>query len=200
MSKGFDGIFQKLSLSTTKTPKWLVRQINTPTSLGIHTIWSSSSLSAWRSIGSLVTYRAQNEDSDQTGRTSRLIWVFAGRSGQLFVFSCCSSNDIQPLQLTHPCHLSWVSFWHCTASGSGRGFEKCCNHRLNETECATFLNLSCFQKFNVFTETHNQLALTLFIPRHTKSGGVLCYTLRKFWVSVRLSVCPSVHQRFVSGL
>ena len=30
---------------------------------------------------------------------------------------------------------------------------------------------------------------TLFIPRHTKSGGVLCYTLRT--LSVRLSVHPS---------
>ena len=39
----------------------------------------------------------------------------------------------------------------------------------------------------------------LFIPRHTKGGGVLCYTLRKFWVSVRLSVCPSVRPPSVSA-
>ena len=44
----------------------------------------------------------------------------------------------------------------------------------------------------------------LFIPRHIKSGGVLCYTLQKFrnfeCLSVRPSVRPSVRQRFVSGL
>ena len=38
---------------------------------------------------------------------------------------------------------------------------------------------------------------SMFIPRHTKSGGVLCYTLRKFWVSARPSVRS--HERvFVS--
>ena len=39
----------------------------------------------------------------------------------------------------------------------------------------------------------------IFIPRHTKSGGVLCYALRTVWVSVhpyvrphtRPSICPS---------
>ena len=30
------------------------------------------------------------------------------------------------------------------------------------------------------------------ITRHTRSGGVLCYTLRKFWVSVHPSICLSV--------
>ena len=30
-----------------------------------------------------------------------------------------------------------------------------------------------------------------FIPRHTKSGGVLCYTLQTFWVSLCLSVSAS---------
>ena len=32
-----------------------------------------------------------------------------------------------------------------------------------------------------------------FILHHTKSGGVLCYTLWKFWVSVHPSVHPSDH-------
>ena len=42
----------------------------------------------------------------------------------------------------------------------------------------------------------------LFIPRHLKKCGVLCYTLQKICVrvSVRLSVCLSVRQRFISGL
>ena len=39
-----------------------------------------SSLSAWRKIGSWAAHWAHSEDSDQTGRMPRLIWVFAGRT------------------------------------------------------------------------------------------------------------------------
>ena len=39
-----------------------------------------SSLSAWRSLGSLAILGVHSEDSDQTGRMPRLIWVFAGRT------------------------------------------------------------------------------------------------------------------------
>ena len=42
----------------------------------------------WRSIGSLATHWAHSEDSDQTGRMPRLIWVFAGRTVILLVLSC----------------------------------------------------------------------------------------------------------------
>ena len=34
---------------------------------------------------------AASEDSDQTGRMPRLIWVFAGRTATLLVLSCCGS-------------------------------------------------------------------------------------------------------------
>ena len=40
-----------------------------------------SSLSAWRRLGS--THRTSCEDSDQTARQRRLIWVFAGRTCKL---------------------------------------------------------------------------------------------------------------------
>ena len=39
-----------------------------------------SSPSAWRNLGSLATHWAHSEDSDQTGRMPRLIWVFAVRT------------------------------------------------------------------------------------------------------------------------
>ena len=48
---------------------------------------SESLLSAWRKLGSLATYWAHSEDSDQTGRMPRLIWVFAGRTVILLVLS-----------------------------------------------------------------------------------------------------------------
>ena len=57
-----------------------VRPAKTRISLGIRPVWSESSLSAWRKLGSLATHWAHSEDSDQTGRMPRLIWVFAGRT------------------------------------------------------------------------------------------------------------------------
>ena len=69
-----------LSRLMTKPTKWHVRPAKTQISLGIRPVWSESSLSAWRKIGSLATHWAHNEDSDQTGRMPRLIWVVAGRT------------------------------------------------------------------------------------------------------------------------
>ena len=62
----------------TKPTKWHVRPVKTQISLGIHPVWSESSLSAWRNLGSLTTHKADSEDSDQNGRIPMLIWVFAG--------------------------------------------------------------------------------------------------------------------------
>ena len=60
-------------------------------SLGIRPVLSKSSLSTWRKLGSLATNSAHSEDSDQTGRMPRLIWVFGGRTVTLLVFSCRGS-------------------------------------------------------------------------------------------------------------
>ena len=56
-------------------------------------VWSESSLSAWRNLGSLATHWAHTEDSNQTGQMPRLIWVFAGRTSTLLVLSCRGSNS-----------------------------------------------------------------------------------------------------------
>ena len=71
----------------TKPTKWHVRPAKTQISLGICPVWSESLLSAWRKLGSLATHWAHSEDSDQTGRMPRLIWVFAGRTVILLVLS-----------------------------------------------------------------------------------------------------------------
>ena len=68
-----------------KTNKMTVRPAKTQISLGIRPVWSVSSLSAWRKLGSLATHWAHSEDSDQTGQMSRLNWVFAGRTSTLLV-------------------------------------------------------------------------------------------------------------------
>ena len=74
-----------------KTNKMTGRPVKTQISLGVRPVWSESSLSAWRNIGSLVTHWAHSEDSDQTGRMPRLIWAFAGRTATLSVLSCRGS-------------------------------------------------------------------------------------------------------------
>ena len=76
-----------------KTNKVGVRPAKTQISLGIRPVWSESSLSAWRKLGYLATHWAHSEDSDQTGRMPRLIWVFAGRTLALFVLSCRGSDE-----------------------------------------------------------------------------------------------------------
>ena len=62
---------------------------NLPCNSNMAPVWSESSLSAWRKLGSLATHSAHSKDSDQTGR----IWsVFAGRTLILLVLSCRGSN------------------------------------------------------------------------------------------------------------
>ena len=56
-----------------KTNKLSVRPAKTQISLGIRPVWSESSLSAWRQLGSLAAHWAHREDSDQTGRTVILL-------------------------------------------------------------------------------------------------------------------------------
>ena len=95
-----------------------MRPAKTKISLSIRPIWSESSLSAWRKLGSLATNWAHCEDSDQTGgklgslatnwahweesdqmqmprsgRMPRLIWVFAGRTVILLVLLWSGSLD-----------------------------------------------------------------------------------------------------------
>ena len=59
----------------------------------LRSAWASaqsdqSLLTAWRKIGSITTLWAHREDSDQTGRMPRLIWIFAGCTGHFVGLSC----------------------------------------------------------------------------------------------------------------
>ena len=92
-----------------KTNEMSVGPAKTQISLGIRPVSSESSLSAWRKLGSLATYWAHSEDSDQTGRMPRLIWVFPGRTLSLLVLSRRSSNlDFSSLmfECVHVCKFS----------------------------------------------------------------------------------------------
>ena len=63
-----------LSSLMIKPTKWHICQAKTLISLGICPVWSESSLSAWRKLGSLATHWAQSKDSDQTGGIQSFCW------------------------------------------------------------------------------------------------------------------------------
>ena len=78
-------------------------------SLGIRPVWSESSLSTWRKLGSLATHWAHSKDSDQTGRMPRLIWVFTGCTLILLVSSCCGSFIAWSLPFIYVSH-KWLIY------------------------------------------------------------------------------------------
>ena len=63
-----------------KTNNMTVRPANIQISLGIRPVWSESWLCAQWVAKNPRFLHADSEDSDQTGRMPRLIWVFAGRT------------------------------------------------------------------------------------------------------------------------
>ena len=75
----------------TKSTKWHVRPAKAQISLGICPVWSESSLCTQWVAKDPSFLHADSEDSDQTGRMPRLIWVFAGRTLTLLVLSCGGS-------------------------------------------------------------------------------------------------------------
>ena len=100
-------VTQKEALSDPrheKTIKVSVRPAKTQISLGIRPVWSASSLSAWRKLGSSAAHWVQSEDSDQTGRMPRLNWVFTGRTLILLVLSCRGSSYVSPRSEPCVCH------------------------------------------------------------------------------------------------
>ena len=58
-----------------KTNKMSVRPAKTQIIPDIRPIWSESSLSAWRKIGSLATHWAHSDDSDQTGQIIHVLCI-----------------------------------------------------------------------------------------------------------------------------
>ena len=58
----------------------------------IHPVWSESSLSAWRKLGSLATHWVHSEDSDQTGRCPGWSVSLLGAHAILLVLSRGGAN------------------------------------------------------------------------------------------------------------
>ena len=98
---------KQMSRPMTKPAKWHMRPVKTKISVGIRPVWSESSLSVRRKLGSLATQWAHSEDSDQTARMSRLVWIFAGRTVILWGLSWGGSNGWMLPQ--HRAHFSDVN-------------------------------------------------------------------------------------------
>ena len=79
-------IFSDLSRSLTKPTKWYVRPAKTRVSLGIHPVWSESSLSTWRNIRFFATHWVHIDDSDQTGRMQVILLVLSCSSSFIVYF------------------------------------------------------------------------------------------------------------------
>ena len=100
-----------------KTNKVSVRPAKTQISLGIRPVWSEASLCAQSVAKDPNFLHADSEDSDQTGRMPRLIWVFAsdqtgrmprliwvfaGRTLILLILSCRGSDLFYTMPWTWP--------------------------------------------------------------------------------------------------
>ena len=86
----------------TKPTKWLCAQRRL--SLGIHPVWSESSLCSQWVAKDPSFLHADMEDSDQTWRMPRLIWVFAGRTVILLVLSWAGGGSVSFMR--KPCLIS----------------------------------------------------------------------------------------------
>ena len=81
---GSQRLKNQLSCSITKPTKWPVHPGKTQISLGIHPVWSDTSLCTQWVDNDPMFLHADSEDSDQTG--PRLTWVFARRTGHFVGF------------------------------------------------------------------------------------------------------------------
>ena len=88
-----------------KTNKMSVRPGKTQISLGIRPVCSEFSLCAQWVAKDPSFLHADSEDSDQTGRMPRLIWVFGRRTLILLFFSCRGSYLVSGL--FHPYKLNF---------------------------------------------------------------------------------------------
>ena len=112
-------------------------------------------LSTWGSIGTLATLWANSEDSDQTGRMSRLAWVWAGHIVILLVLSCGSSNyDIhEDMDHGKSTNLSSELIWGSPFTEYFMLNKKTKRHMIILLECKqnTDMRLSAFTEDNNLT-------------------------------------------------
>ena len=91
-----------------KTNKMSVRQAKTQISLGIRPVWSESSLCAHWVAKDPSFLHADSEDTDQSGRMPRLIWVFFGRTTHCWFIMSRLMYIITIKLLTRPLYFNTI--------------------------------------------------------------------------------------------
>ena len=146
-----------LSCSMATPTKWPMHPGKTQISLGICPVWSQSSLSAWRKLGSLATHRAYNKDSDQTKQTlSALPFCWFCHAVAHFSSTCCriymlpitnilSLCEIQQF-FRHSCYLLYSRSQVTRFKIKGRTFFTDLLLYTNESEHDTINNDLCVQQ------------------------------------------------------
>ena len=155
-----------MSRRMTKPTKRHVRPVKTQISIGIRPVWSESPLSAWIKLGSTATHWEHSEDTDQTGRIPRLIWVFAGRTVILLVLSWSGSN-----KYSGSSHIIKPSLWFTFVR---------CNFRtslISVFRTSHILFRSVYISFNTCRCTRPAGSAYLVLNHHRKlSLPSLCFT------------------------
>ena len=82
----FEKLTDEMSCCMTQPTKRHVRPAKTQIRLGICPVWSEPLLCALWVAKDPNLLQADSKDSDQTGQTSRLIWVFADHKGHFVGF------------------------------------------------------------------------------------------------------------------
>ena len=115
-----------------------MRPAKTQISLGIHPVWSQSSLSAWRKLGSLAIHWAHGEDADQTGQVHQALiqknWRLTlnscvngaakfSKTNLISVHSCCDLNSWRYLKIVITSYWyndpqTWATRVKCSLSAS----------------------------------------------------------------------------------
>ena len=148
-----------MSRDMTKPTKWTSEDAD---SLGICPVWSDAqsdqSIRCAQCVAMDASFlHADSEDSDQTGRMPRLIWVFAGYTLTLLVLSWGGSNyDLF-------CNLRWFVLLHFNDKYINCNFPKfrdtmCASTEdPNQTVSMEMSNKYIFSHFPLFTYLYFEL-------------------------------------------
>ena len=93
-----------------------VRPVKTQISLGISPVWSESSLCAQWVAKDPSFLHVDSEDSDETGRMPRLIWVIAGHTSILLGLSCRGSYRCFTGKINIMFHISLIENYNFSSS------------------------------------------------------------------------------------
>ena len=170
--------------------KWHVR----PAKTQISPVWSESSLSTWRKLGSLAIHWAHSEDFDQSGQMPRLILVFTERIIILLVLSWGGSIRFNLKQYA----------WHCLhfQVQHGRKVKQKSHTKLCIPYSSTVIYIIQFtvpefqDKLDVFRQDTVSYELCILVRRYLKPDRTWAVT----WQNQQNECAPSEDWRRRSAL